>query len=85
MNASLVPTFGSHGCGTVLRHRGQQPGVVDVTVGLPAEVSILGVVSGGAGNHFAPDFREKRIYCKHLYVLSANHLPPSHLFLLHQH
>lgn len=62
VNASVVPTFGSHGERTVLRHRGQEPSVVgEITVGLPAEVSIFGVVSRGAGNHFTPDFREKRI------------------------
>lgn len=44
-------TFGAHGRGAVVRHGRQDAGVVaDVGIGLPADVAIVRVESGRAGD-----------------------------------
>lgn len=44
-------TFGAHGRGAVIGHGRQDTGVVaDVGIGLPADVAIVRVESGGAGD-----------------------------------
>lgn len=57
MCSCVALTFSSHGQRTVFRYRREEPGVVGgVVVGLPVEVSILGIVGWRAGNFFASDF-----------------------------
>lgn len=56
-SSCVDPTFGSHRQRTVLRYRREETGVVGgVVVGLPAEVSIFGVVGWRAWNKFTSDF-----------------------------
>lgn len=44
-------TFGAHGRGAVVRHGREDTGVIaDVGIGLPADVAIVRVESGGAGD-----------------------------------
>lgn len=53
-------TFSSHGQGAVFRYRWEEPGVVgDVVVGLPADVSIFGVVGRRAWNKFTSNFERR--------------------------
>lgn len=50
-------TFSSHWQRAVFRYRREEAGVVgDVVVGLPAEVSIFGIVGWRAWNKVASDF-----------------------------
>lgn len=45
------PTFGPHGRRAVVRHRREDTGVIaDVGVGLPADVAVVRVEGGGAGD-----------------------------------
>lgn len=44
-------TFGAHGRGAVVRHGWEHTGVVaDIGIGLPADITIVRVESGGAGD-----------------------------------
>ena len=44
-------TFGPHGCRAVVRHGREDAGVIaDVGVGLPADVAVVRVEGGGAGD-----------------------------------
>lgn len=55
------PTFSSHWQRAAFRHRREEPGVVgDVVVGLPAEVSIFGIVGRRAWNKVTSDFGKRR-------------------------
>lgn len=53
-------TFSSHGQRAVFRYRRKEAGVVGyIVVGLPAEVSVFGIVGRRAWNKIASDFGRK--------------------------
>lgn len=53
-------TFGPHGCGALLRHRWEDARVVaDIGVGLPADVAIMGVEGGRAGDEVGANWKER--------------------------
>lgn len=55
-------TFGPHGRGAVVRHRREDAGVVaDVGVGLPADVAVVGVKGGGAGDEIGTNWKERAV------------------------
>lgn len=53
-------TFGAHGRGAVVGHGWEDTGVVaDVGIGLPADVAIVRVESGGAGDEIGTNWKER--------------------------
>lgn len=55
-------TFCPHGRGAVVWHRWEDAGVVaDVGVGLPADVAVVGVKGGGAGDEISTNWKERAV------------------------
>lgn len=55
-------TFGPHGRGAVVWHGWENAGVVaDVGVGLPADVAVVGVKGGGAGDEVGTNWKERAV------------------------